>query len=222
VPTAEAAEAPKLNKKQRRAEKRKAREATAKGEAKGTRKGAAKSEKKEVKRDKERIQKFTGENAAKDSMYAVLAGCVEKKAEDLSQIERTALALTLIPVNTTTEWKPLIEVYNSRVINEAMTASTRSDGTTGPKGDSVKGFNLRNQLFNAEHKEKNPLRIIRGQKYANTHAHSHDNILRSRLEGFTLMPSTFKMLGESAELIGKLHKRFFKTSRAKKSEVTEQ
>lgn len=213
---------PKLNKKQQRLAKRAAREAAAatataaEPKQKGTRNAKSeKGEEKKVekKRDKERVRRFTGVAEAKDSMYAVLLGCVEKKPEELSQIEMTALALTLIPSDSTVEWKSLIEQYNSKIIDGAMTASTRSDGTTGKNNDSPKGFNLRNQLFNAEHKEKNPLRVVRGQKYMNMKVHSNDGKLRGRLEGFTLMPSTHKMLNENQELVEKLHRRFFKRSK---------
>jgi hypothetical protein len=174
-------------------------------------KGAAKAEPKEKKvkeLDKDRIKRFAGVAELNDSMYKVLVGI--KAKEDLaamSQLELTAAILTFIKPDQIVEWKSLVNLHNAKRKEGVAEASLFSDGRNNAE---AKCFNMRNILWNAEHKAKYPIRVISGDKYMNKKVHAQDGRLRGKLMGFTLLPSTHAMLKKEAKLANEVQSKLYK------------
>lgn len=106
------------------------------------------------------------------------------KADEMSMEAMTYLALTLVKKGETIGWKELITRFNSRS-KGLPTASVTSDPSAG-KHD---GWNLRNQLWNFEHR-------------ADTGCHAQGKGALS-----------LKTVSLDAGLVKKLHSRFFKAAK---------
>jgi hypothetical protein len=181
---------------------------TANAAEKQTTEKTEKKEKKAKELDKDRIKHFSGADALVDSMYQVLLGI--KSVDDLnnlSQLQLTAAALTHIKPSQIVEWKSIVDLHNTKKRDGVCEASRFSDGR---KNAEAKCFNMRNILWNAEHKTKYAIRVISGDKYMNTKVHAQDGRLRGRLMGFTLMESTFAMLKKESKLVSEVQSKLYK------------
>lgn len=188
-----------------KAEKKQSNPKTAKKSPKKERnmKDTKKAEHKATKKSKpaKATTKFEGFNT-KESAEEFVSLLKEIEGMEVAEIKNdltamTALALTLVKEGEIIGWKQLVTRFNEKR-GKLPQASMYSDPSAG-KHD---GWNLRNKLWEGEHRD-GVLHVISGNKSV-THAKGH-----GQLVGLSIMPKTAAALKANASLVQKLHRKFF-------------